>query len=98
MSEEPKKPLNFYDFYDFKEGSNAEYSDSHFVNHSLREIVIVFGRMNPPHQKAKVVSQLILSPLHALELVHNIQSQLKALEEDNKKEKPGDPGPSGPRF
>lgn len=90
---EENKPINFYDFYDFKPDQQVEYVNCHVVQHTPREIMIVLGCWNPPNPKAKVVTKLIMHPLHALELINNLKSQLDAL----KKETDDPPPPASKR-
>ena len=89
--EEPKKPINLWELVEFPEGSEVEYATGHFVQHTNREILIVFNKLNPPNQKAQGISKIILNPAHAYELVHNIQSQLAHLKKSL--ENPPEEGP-----
>ena len=97
MSEEQKKPVNVYEHFDFQENSKFEYTNCHFVQHTNRELMIVFGCYNPP-KKNKVVAQLFLSPVNALELINNLQSQLATLKKENEGNQPNQDDPNKPRF
>ncbi len=79
MDNTPKKPINVWELVEFPEGSEFDYATGHFVQNTGREIVVVLHKPDPPNKKAKGIAKVLLSPQHAMELVHNLQSQLALL-------------------
>jgi len=81
MSEEIK---NMYDAYEFPQGFEPKFSNMHVISHSHREFFITFGVGNPPRKKLLPVAQVILTKEHLVELILNLQTQLKKFEVDRK--------------
>ncbi len=81
------EPLrDIYQDYVFPEDFEPRFCNAHIISHSPREIFITFGCIHPPLKKIKAVSQIIITREHLLELIMNLQSQLKKFDEDRNKE------------
>ena len=79
MAEEIK---NIYDTYEFPQDFKSQFSNVHAVSHSAREFFITFGVINPPRIKSYPVSQIIMTKEHVVELILNLQTQLKKFNEE----------------
>jgi hypothetical protein len=80
--------------FDLETQTGLSYASGHVVAQTGREIVITFSIFRyEPNKPPKVVSQLILSPLHAQELALNIQKKIKELKDQGK-----EPPQSNPRL
>lgn len=75
---------NIFDVWEFPEGLEPRFTNAHIVSHTPREFFITFGVASPPRKKMTAVAGLILTREHVMELVLNLQSQLKKLQEENK--------------
>lgn len=67
------------------EMESGAYSNASFIHASFTEIVIDFVNTTPLPKapKAKVVSRVILNPVHAKHLLNNLASTIQNYEENN---------------
>jgi hypothetical protein len=89
MPEEIKNP---YDAYEFPQNFEPKFSNVHAISHTPREFFITFGVGSPPRQKLTPIAQIVLTKEHLMELILNLQSQLKQFNEGQG----GDQGKSTP--
>ena len=91
MAEETK---NLYDAWEFPQSLEPKFSNVHIISHTPREYFITFGVGHPPQQKLAPIVQLVLTKEHLMELILNLQSQLKQSNEGQGggKDKPAPPG------
>jgi hypothetical protein len=73
---------NIYDTYEFPQDFKPQFSNVHAVSHSAREFFLTFGVMHPPRIKPSSVSQIIMTKEHVVELILNLQTQLKKFNEE----------------
>ncbi|MDD5729829.1 MAG: hypothetical protein PHN57_01680 [Candidatus Omnitrophica bacterium] len=78
---------NIYDNYDFSQGFEPKFSNLHVISHSPREFFITFGSLHPPRQKPVALTQIILTKEHLMELILNLQTQLKQFNEEQGQDK-----------
>ena len=74
------------------EVDKGEYSNLVLVNHSPSEFVLDFAKMMPGYEKAKVVSRVVVSPLHTKRFlkalannIENFEKEFGAIEEPTQK-------------
>ncbi|MCG8430258.1 MAG: DUF3467 domain-containing protein [Candidatus Omnitrophica bacterium] len=79
MSQQAKNP---YEFWEFPAGFESKFTNAHIISHTAREFFITFGVGCPPKRKMTPVAQIVLTREHALELVLNLQSQLKKFQRE----------------
>jgi hypothetical protein len=75
---------NLYDTVEYPAGFESKFSNTHLITHTNREFFLTFGIAHPPKQKITPVAQLILTRDHAVELVLNLQAQIKQFDEKTK--------------
>ena len=57
------------------------YSNLVLISHSPAEFVLDFGRVVPGKNNVKVKSRVILSPINAKHLLHNLAEQVRRYEQ-----------------
>ena len=93
----PDDLRNPYETWDFPPIFEPKFTNTHIISHTLREFCISFGVSHPPTQKVTPVVQLLLTKEHLMELILNLQSQLKQFNENTGGDK-GKPTPPTGRF
>ena len=78
MADELRNP---YEAWDFPPIFEPKFTNAHIISHTPREFCISFGVTHPPSDKVTPVVQLVLTKEHLMELILNMQSQLKQLNE-----------------
>ena len=74
MPDELKNP---YEAWDFPPIFEPKFTNAHIISHTPREFCISFGVTHPPSLKVTPVVQVLLTKEHLMELILNMQSQLK---------------------
>lgn len=75
---------NVYDMWEFPEGFESKFANAHIISHTPREVFITFGVVSPPRRKMMPVAGIVLTTEHVMELILNLQSQLKKLQEEKR--------------
>lgn len=57
------------------------YANLAMIMHSPTEIIVDFARVMPRTQKARVLSRIIMTPMHAKVMSQTLQENLKKFEE-----------------
>jgi hypothetical protein len=78
----PEEIKNLYDAYEFPQNFEPKFSNTHIISHSPREFFLTFGVGHPPRQKLTPVVQIALTKEHLMELILNLQSQVKKFNEE----------------
>lgn len=73
----PEQPTNPYGFWDFPPVFEPKFTNAHIVSRTPREFILSFGVAHPPSERIAPVVQLVMTKEHLLELVLNLQTQLK---------------------
>jgi len=73
----PEQPANPYGFWDFPSVFEPKFTNAHIVTRTSREFILSFGVAHPPNERITPVVQLVMTKEHLLELVLNLQAQLK---------------------
>jgi hypothetical protein len=77
----PDEIRNPYEAWDFPPVFEPKFTNAHIISHTPREFFISLGVTHPPSNKVAPVVQLVLTKEHLMELVLNLQSQLKQFNE-----------------
>lgn len=73
----PEEMKNIYDTFEFPQDFEPKFSNTHVISHSPREFFITFGVLYPPRLKSSAIVQLVVTKEHIMELILNLQTQLK---------------------
>lgn len=65
-----------------EEEADGTYSNFTIVSHSGAEFILDFARITPGRPKAKVKSRVIMTPIHAKNLLKTLEDNIKKYEEN----------------
>jgi hypothetical protein len=74
-----------FDNYAFPPDFRPLFTNTHVMSSNEREFFITFGCIHPPNKDVKSVAQLVLSRDHVMELIFNLQNQLRKFDEQKVK-------------
>ncbi len=74
---------NLYDMYEFPQDWEPAFANMHIISHSPREFFLTFGIARPPSPKIFPLMQVVMTRDHVMELMLNLQSQLKKFDEEH---------------
>jgi hypothetical protein len=84
MDEEIRNP---YEAWEFPQDFQPRFSNVHIISHSPREFFLTFGVGHPPYPKIAPIVQIALTKEHLMELILNLQAQLRQVSGDQGKDK-----------
>ena len=70
-----------YDNYTFSSDFAPQFANTHVVSHNDHEFFLTFGCLHPPRNEVKPLAQIIINRDHAMELMFNLQNQLRKFDE-----------------
>lgn len=80
QQDQGKKPTQLKIAIEVPKDLEAAYANLAFISHTPAEMVIDFAQYLPRMPKGKVVSRVIMSPLHAKMLQHALAQNMAAYE------------------
>lgn len=79
MPEEARSP---FEAWEFPPNFGPIFTNAHIMAHNRREFFLTFGVAHPPHPKLRPVVQVVMTKEHVMELILNLQMQLKKFNEE----------------